>query len=170
MIRKKIQDVGLRSDYLVRLMANQNERMAIIENKLSQVTSQSGLAISVTSLFIPLLFNELSEADISKKIILLIFFILTVVGFILSIIHSTKTLDISKFSYCDGNPEMAIRRFDDKDGFQNEMNNDLVASIIHNTEVNNEKGTHLLSAQKFFRFGIILMTALIACIILSTFR
>ena len=143
-------------DYLKLILDFEKSRGVAIENKLSQLTGQSSIVLSLLALFIPIMIDKFEEQTV-WKIFTIILFLFCFLAFVIAIFHSTKTLDIKNFSYSTGNSATVTKEFDEANGFEKEFVSDLISSLNRNSSVDNQKGNILLFAQRSFRTGIILV-------------
>ena len=147
-------DFQNRVDYLKLILDFEKSRRAAIENKLSQLTGQSSIVLSLLALFIPIMIDKFEEQTVWKTFAIILF-LLCFLAFVIAIFHSTKTLDIKNFSYSTGSPATVTKRFDQANGFEEEFVSDLISSLNRNSSVDNQKGNILLCAQRSFRTGIV---------------
>ncbi len=140
-------------DYLKENHNYQKERQNTIENKNSQLVGQASIIISIFALFIPLLIDKLIDQSILVLIPLILGFIVILFHYVLTIIHSTKTLEISKYPYATRNTSTvtSAKRKTNEQDFLDEEINDLVYIIDKNTTQNNRKGANLIYATRSFR-------------------
>lgn len=144
-------------DYLKENHNYHKERQTTIENKNSQLVGQASIIISIFALFIPLLIDKLVDQNILVLIPLILGFIVILFHYVLTIVHSTKTLEISKYPYATRNTNTvtsANRKTSEQD-FLDEEINDLVYIIDKNTTQNNRKGANLIYATRSFRIASI---------------
>ncbi|WP_031445855.1 hypothetical protein [Arenibacter algicola] len=141
-------------NYLLRLFQNEDSRLNIIENKVSQLISQSGLIISIISFIIPLFYDKLNCLDLGFKIVLGLMFVLTIIFLGLSIFKASGIFKIYKFKYSDSSVETLKKNFEKSESFKEEYISDLIYSINNNKALNNTKGSILIWANRFFIYGI----------------
>lgn len=141
-------------NYLLRLFENEDSRLNIIEGKISQLIGHSGLIISIISFIIPLFYDKLNCLVLGFKIALGLVFVLTIISLGLSIFKASGILKINKFKYADCSVETLKKKFKKSENFKEEYISDLIFSINNNKSLNNTKGSILISANRFFVFGI----------------
>lgn len=141
-------------EYLLRLFENENKRLEVIESKISQIISQSGIIISLVSFLIPFLYDRLVNENCLSKIIISLLFLVSISLFGLSIYQASKVYKVSSFTYMDCSPNTINQKYKTIEDFKNEYIEDLKKSIENNKKTNNKKATHLINANYFFVFGI----------------
>ena len=141
-------------NYLLRLFQNEDSRLNIIESKVSQLISQSGLIISIISFIIPLFYDKLNCLDLGFKIVLGLMFVLTIIFLGLAIFKASGIFKINKFKYSDCSVETLKKNFEKSENFKEEYISDLIYSINNNKALNNTKGSILIWANRFFIYGI----------------
>ena len=142
-------------EYLKERYSYEEQRQSIIDNKLSQITGQSGIIFGIVGLFIPLFYGSLSQLPVIMKIILSFLLFISFISFVGSIIYSAKSLNIRKFSYSTTSTKTVLKNHQSEQEFVEEEIKDLIYSINHNLELNNIKGTYLNKAHFGFKTGII---------------
>lgn len=154
--------------YLKEIFQYEESRQIAIENKLSLLIGQTGIVFSLISLFVPLYFDQFWTAETGLKIFLAVPFLLGLAMFLLSIHHSTKTLDVEQYAYASASPTTVLKDHKDIKEFKREEVRDLLISIDKNTAFNMEKAKRLIFAQRFFRLGLffIAMLAVILCCVI----
>ena len=86
-------------DYLKELDNYQKERRTIIEGKNSQLVGQASIVTSIFSLFVPLLVDKFNDLSWWISIPFSIIFLFVLSHYLLTILHSIKTLKIDKYNY-----------------------------------------------------------------------
>ena len=123
-------------NYLLRLFQNEDSRLNIIESKVSQLISQSGLIISIISFIIPLFYDKLNCLDLGFKIVLGLMFVLTIIFLGLSIFKAGGIFKIYKFKYSDCSVETLKKNFEKSENFKEEYISDLICSSLDTTLFN----------------------------------
>ncbi len=152
--------------YLDILFGYEEDRQKTIENKLSQLIGQSGLVFALSSLFIPLFYSHLKYAS-SCFIIICIFLFLVSLGMLSwCILIVTKTLDVRHYKYMTGSITSLDKNYETIQDFNKMEIKDMKNCIKTNSETNNLKATHLISASRKFAIGIISI-GILSLVILS---
>lgn len=150
--KKEFQDDYIQ--YLLRLFENEDKRLSVIEAKISQLISQSGLIISIVAFIVPLFYDNLKDLNLCSKIFLGVVFLTTVVLIGISIFRASEVLKVYKFNYSDCSTLTLQQDFKKLKDFKTDYINDLMHSINNNRVQNNKKATILIQANKFFIYGI----------------
>jgi hypothetical protein len=158
-------------DYLKEMDQQQRGRCDTIENKNSLMVGQASIVISIISLFVPLLIDKFIQLNIVLIVFLLFIFLIVLWHYLLSIIHSIRTLLIDKYPYVTRSVTSVTRdnRASNELDFINEEILDLVLSLDQNTEMNNRKGGNLIYAARCFKIGNIFFSILTVVVIGSSF-
>jgi len=158
-------------DYLRDLYNLNKKRQGVIESKNSQLVGQASIIISIFALFIPLLIGKLINLNIIVLFVLILVFILILFHYILTIYHSTKTLEINRYKY--SNPSIVTvtdaNRATTENDFINEEIEDLIKGIENNTAQTNRKGENLIFATRSFRFASIVFAIFTLLVIGASF-
>lgn len=166
---QKTDDINLANrylSYLKELYGFHENRQQVIESKNAQLVGQASIIISIISLFIPLLIDKLRSLNIFILITLIICFLFILIHYIITIMHSIKTLQINLYPYCNRSTSSITKKNRAKKeiDFINEEIQDLIWSIEKNTIQNNRKGNNLIYAVRSFKIAslsIIIFTILI---------
>lgn len=158
-------------DYLKEIFTQNKNRQGIIENKNAQLVGQASIIISIFALFIPLLIGKLINLNIYILIILIVLFIFILFHYVLTIYHSTLTLEINRYNYSTPSLKTITEkdRATTEDAFIEEEIKDLIYSIEQNTYQTNRKGGNLIFATRNFRFASITFAIFTILIIFSSF-
>jgi hypothetical protein len=156
-------------EYLKEIDHYQKDRRATIESKNSQLVGQASIVTSIFSLFVPLLIGNLKSVSLWISIPLCLLFLLIMVLFLLTIIHSIRTLEINRFKYATRSTSSLTKetRSITVIDFLNEEISDLIYIINHSTTIDNDKGQNLIFATRCFKianigFGILTVTIIIS--------
>jgi hypothetical protein len=140
-------------NYLKVIFNRERDRDKILESKLSQIRGQSGIIITLTGFYLPLL-SKFSEAEMNwLSYVAFIIVPLNIVLFAVSIYFSRKSLDISKYAYAASDENLVFEQ--SGISFLQEQVSDLIFIIKNNRLITNKKGTNLIWAHNFFYFGLI---------------
>lgn len=142
--------------FVEKLIAEEENRQSIIENKLGQIIGQSGIIFALIALFAPLFYEQLSGFGILLKILFLFLFFIGFIFFLLSIIHATKSFNIKKFIYSSPSIESVVNKgITSKDMFIQETIKAKVTGIPINRTTNDSKGNLLLYSHRSFMAGFV---------------
>ncbi len=153
-------------NYLKGIIEYQNERRITIENKNSQLVGQASIVASIFTLFIPLLIDTFLSIPTYIKVSIIGIFIAVLFHYLLTIIHSIRTLKIHKYKYAtrstttitkDGRPSTEIE-------FLNQEISDLIYIINQTTPIDNIKGENLIFATRCFEianYGLVFLAVVI---------
>lgn len=158
--------------YLEKISKEESDRLLIIENKLAQIVGQTGILLTLISLFAPIFYDKLDHLNFIYKIIILFLFGFGFLFFIISIFQATKSFNIKNFIYVKQSVHTVLNKeYTDPKEFILVQVKDLIQGITNNIETNNTKGSILLNAHRAFRTGILLVGILGVLIIsLLTFK
>jgi hypothetical protein len=156
-------------EYLKELEKNEDKRQEHIETKNAQILGQTGIIISILTIFITLFLEKISTTNIVLLFVLLFLSTSTLIHYIITISHATKTLEINKYHYVRRSCETVSSTNRSKTvlGFLNEEIDDIIFSINKNTSQNNIKADNLIYAVRSFKIasiGFALFTAIIITI------
>lgn len=169
---KKSEKLHQHKEFLKSLYDDERARLDNLENKTSQLISQTSLIIALASIFLPLMIDRSHELNLCLKIILLVLLISIYLLYVLTIIYALKNYHLSKFKYSSPAGDSVIT-FKDRpiDDFNEELIQDYLYSISTNQEINNRKATNIIKSYRVFKYANILLCVLIILIcILSIFR
>lgn len=164
----KERKLELHKTYLKEIENEENKRLNIIENKTSQLISQTGLIFSLLSLFIPFIIDKVLDLNVILKILFIIVLVFAYLFYILTINNAIKNFNVKNFKYGKNSPnsilsqqELSIKKF-----MIMEIKDSLI-TINNNIAINNVKATNLISAFNSFRFGNILTSMLVVFLCFS---
>jgi len=156
----------LHKAFLQALKKDEDGRLTTIEQKTSQLFSQTGIIVAVLALFIPLIIEKVEPVWVRAFFISL----LSLAGFfyLRTIYAAGRNLEINKFNYQRSAASTVLNRgLTTPEMFMAEEIKDLLSSIPVQIELNNEKGSNLLSAHRSFKTANVL-TGLLSIILCST--
>lgn len=163
------EKIILHKEFLKSVLVEESNRLSFIENKTSQIISQTSIVFSLLGLFVPVIMDKFESTSPSLKISIICLLLVTFLFYLLSITNALKNFDIKKFKYPRANPANVIDfKTNTKEEFNAELVRDYLYSIDKAVNINNEKGTNLLHAHKAFKLGIFLTGILVmfVCLIL----
>lgn len=149
------------------LLDRENERKTTIENKSSQLLSQSGLVISLVAIIIPLLISNISKLHIIITIIIAIIFIISITLFTNAIFHTASLTKVKEWEYMDTSIDSTRHNFVQNFEFEQELIKDYNQSYQRNLDLNNQKADYLTFAANSFSSAAILTGLLISIIFTS---
>lgn len=154
--------------FLKSLEAGENDRLALIENKSSQLVSQTGIIFPLLSLFIPLFIDKVSGQTLVFRLLFLVLLVLAFVFYMLTVRNAIKNLNIKNFNYSTPCPNDVIK-YQDKS--PKEFSAIEIKALLHganqNTKMNNKKGTNLIHSYNSFKTANF-FTALLVILICSS--
>lgn len=156
----------LHKAFLQALKKDEDVRLTTIEQKTSQLFSQTGIIVAVLALFIPLIIEKVEPISVRAFFISL----LSLAGFfyLRTIYAAGRNLEINKFNYQRSAASTVLNQdLTTPEMFMVEEINDLLSSIPVQIELNNEKGSNLLGAHRSFKIANVL-TGLLSIILCST--
>jgi len=141
--------------------ADENARLTIIENKTSQMVSQTGLVFALLSLFIPTFIDKVADQPFYARIIFFGLLFLAFLFFALSIYFAAKNFNVRKFIYARPNPKNILKHKNDSlaEFLATEIR-DLLYSAKRNSQTNNLKATNLIYSSQFFRIAVLFTSLL----------
>lgn len=158
-------------DYLKEIDHYQKERRTIIEGKNSQLVGQASIVTSIFSLFVPLLVDNYNYLSYWISIPFSLLFLFILAHYLLTIIHSIRTLKINRYRYPTRSTltltkeNRAVTELD----FMNEEIADLVFIVNKSAPIDNFKGQNLIFATRCFEIASISFGILTLAIIVSTY-
>lgn len=156
------EKIVLHKEFLKSILEEENNRLGFIENKTSQIISQTSIVFSLLGLFVPVIMDRFESTSLSLKISIIGLLLVTFLFYLLSITNALKNFDIKKFKYPRANPANVLDfKTDSIEQFNAELVRDYLYSIDKAVKINNEKGTNLLHAHKAFKLGIFLTGILV---------
>ena len=152
-------------NFLKSVLEDENNRLGFIENKTSQIISQTSIVFSLVGLFVPIIMDRFEGAAIFLKFLIIILLLITFSFYLLSITNALKNFDIKKFRYPYTNPANVLD-FKEKsiEEFNSELVRDYLFCINKSIQINNEKATNLLHAYKAFKFGNFSTGIIVMCV------
>lgn len=138
--------------YLKELLEFQRDRQSTIENKTSQLVGQSSVVFSLVGLFVPIFYDKFLTSPLVARILLVLIFLIAFLFYLFTIIHSTRTLLINRYTYATGDTKTVLSNLSIKE-FIEEQVKDLIFSIQVNSYSNDLKGTNLILAHRTFSIG-----------------
>lgn len=158
-------------DYLKELDHYQKERRTTIEGKNSQLVGQASIVTSIFSLFVPLLVDKFNDLSWWISIPFSLIFLFVLAHYLLTILHSIRTLKIDKYKYPTRNTNTLTKaaRATTVLDFMNEEITDLIYIIDKATPIDNDKGQNLIFATRCFEIANVGFGILSVAIIVSTF-
>jgi hypothetical protein len=155
-------------EFLRSLEAGENDRLALIENKSSQLVSQTGIIFSLLSLFIPIFIDKVSGQILVFRLLFLVLLVLAFAFYVLTVRNAIKNLNIKNFNYSTPSPNDVIK-YQDKS--PKEFSAIEIKALLHganqNTKMNNKKGTNLIHSYNSFKTANF-FTALLVILICSS--
>lgn len=155
-------------DFLKSIEADENSRLTTIENKTSQLVSQTALIFALLTLFIPIIIDKIELVYLRAAFLFLLFFVFTF--YLLTIHNAAKNYNVKNFIYGRSSPE-EVENYKDKTNIQflaNDIKN-LLITIPINIETNNKKATNVIYSYNSFRLANILtgVLAFLLCVSLT---
>lgn len=164
-----LEKIILHKEFLKSVLEEENHRLGFIENKTSQIISQTSIVFSLLGLFVPIVMDRFEDTALFLKISIIGLLLVTFLFYLFSITNALKNFDIKKFKYPRANPSNVLDlKTNSIEQFNAELVRDYLYSIDKAVKINNEKGTNLLHAHKAFKLGIFLtgILVMLVCIIL----
>lgn len=155
-------------EYLKEIENAEDNRLQGIENKTSQLVSQTGIIFSLLSLFVPLFFDKISELNILFKVAFFILLLLSFLLYVLTIHHAIKIYNIKKYVYSRNSPNTVLKyQSNTLKSFTQIQIKDLLYSINKNVKTNNIIANNLIFAYRNFQIANILTAILGALLCVS---
>jgi hypothetical protein len=156
------EKIALHKEFLKSILEEENNRLGFIENKTSQIISQTSIVFSLLGLFVPVIMDKFENISLFLKISIIVLLLVTFLFYLLSITNALKNFNIKKFNYPRANPANVLDfKTESIEDFNAELVRDYLYSIDKAVKINNEKGTNLLHAHKSFKLGIFLTGILV---------
>lgn len=136
--------------FLQQLQKDEDARQIAIEQKTTQLFSQTGLIIAVVAMFLPLILEKVDHFSLRLVFIA----VLLVAGFfyLRTIFLAARSLDIDKYEYQrPSSTNVTDRKLATVELFLQEEIKDRLSGLEVNTANNNTKGTNLLNALWYFK-------------------
>jgi hypothetical protein len=141
-------------NYLKSIEEEESNRLTLIENKTSQLISQTGIIFSLLSIFVPILIDKVTDLNFYVKLLLLVLLISAFSFYMLTIRNALKNFNVKNFNYCKPSPKNVLALQNEKlDLFYAEEVRDLLYCINENLKINNRKATNLLHSYNSFRIA-----------------
>lgn len=152
-------------NFLKSVLEDENNRLGFIENKTSQIISQTSIVFSLVGLFVPIIMDRFEDASLFLKVSIIFLLIITFSLYLLSITNALKNFDIKKFRYPYSNPANVLD-FKEKsiEQFNSELVRDYLFCINKCVQINNEKATNLLHSYKAFKLGNFSTGIIVMCV------
>jgi F0F1-type ATP synthase assembly protein I len=163
------EKIVLHKEFLKSILEEENNRLGFIENKTSQIISQTSIVFSLLGLFVPIIMDRFENTALFFKILIIVLLLITFSFYLLSITNALKNFDIKNFKYPSANPINVLDfKMNSVEQFNAELVRDYLYSIDKAVKINNKKGTNLLHAHKAFKIGNFLtgMLVIVVCSIL----
>jgi hypothetical protein len=152
-------------NFLKSVLEDENNRLGYIENKTSQIISQTSIVFYILCLFIPIIINRFENSYLIIKIIIIFLLLITFSFYLLSITNALKNFNIKKFKYPYSDPSNVLNLIDKS---SEEFNSELIRDYLHCIKgasiINNKKATNLLHAHKSFKLGNFSTGIIVMCI------
>lgn len=166
-LKKNADKIDVHKNFLYSVLQEENNRLNIIEGKTTQIISQTSIVFSLVGLIIPILIDKFSSINVFVKVIIILFLLVGFFFYLNSISNALKNFNLKKYKYPYSNPSNVID-FKDKtiEEFNSEIVRDYLYSINKTIQINNVKGSNLISAYLCFKIANI-FTGIIILIICS---
>lgn len=149
-----VEKIIQHKEFLKSLLEEENNRLGYIENKTSQIISQTSIVFSLVGLFVPLIIDRFEDASLYLKILIIILLLLTFSFYLLAITNALKNFDVKKFKYPYANLTTVLNSKDKSIAeFNSELVRDYLYCINKTIQINNLKATNLLHGYKSFKLG-----------------
>lgn len=141
-------------EFLKSALEEENTRLGHIENKTSQIISQTSIVFSLVGLFVPLIIEKSETSPLAFKVSVIALLIVAFMLYLLAITNALKNFNVLRFRYPTPSPENVIA-FKDKSlaEFNAELVRDYLYCIRNIVHINNSKATNLLHAYRAFKMG-----------------
>jgi len=162
--------IEVHRDFLKSLMDDENNRQNFIENKTSQIISQTSIIFSLVGLFIPIIIDKSGESSLFLRILIISMVVIAFIFYFLSISNALKNFDVIKFRYSKPTP-FNVLTFKDKsiEEFNAELVRDYLYCINKNVVLNNIKATNLLHSHNTFKLANATTAITIICLCIGIF-
>lgn len=156
-------------EFLQSIENKEDSRLDLLENKTSQLVTQTGIIISLLSLFVPIFMGKIFDQNIFFRIAVFVMFALAIWLYVLTIHRATKNYDVEKYVYSRPSPENVLK-YQDKplDDFTAIEIKDLLWSINQNEKTNNKKADNLIYSNRTFKLANFTTALLIIVFLCST--
>ncbi len=158
----KERKLELHKAYLKEIVNDEDNRLNVIENKTSQLISQTGLIFSLLSLFIPFIIDKVLDFNIYFNILFIVILALAYLFYILTINNALKNFNVKNFNYGKNSPKSVLNQQDlSVKKFLKMEIKDSLFTINNNIAINNVKATNLITAYNSFKLGNIFTSILV---------
>ncbi|MBC8883733.1 hypothetical protein H9X57_11290 [Flavobacterium piscinae] len=141
-------------EFLKSAIDEENNRLSLIENKTSQIISQTSIVFSLLGLFMPIIIDKTGETNIYIKVAIIFLVLIAFIFYLLTINNALKNFNINKFSYSVPTPENVLTLQNNTvEEFNSELIRDYLYCINKNIVTNNRKATNLLHSHNTFKFA-----------------
>lgn len=149
--KEKIQ---AHKEFLITALQEENNRLNYVENKTTQIISQTSIVFSLVGLIIPIIIDRFDDIYFPIRIVLIMLLIGGFFMYLLSINNALKNFNIKNFKYPYANPSNVIDLKDKSlEEFNSELVRDYLYSINKTVQINNVKGSNLLHAYQAFKIA-----------------
>jgi len=162
--------IQVHRDFLKSLIDEENNRQNSIENKTSQIISQTSIIFSLVGLFIPVIIDKSAETNLFLRILIIIMVAVAFIFYFVSIRNALKNFDVIKFRYATPSP-LNVFNFKSKsvEEFNSELVRDYLYCINKNIVLNNIKATNLLHSHNAFKLANATTAITIICLCIGIF-
>lgn len=152
-------------EFLKGIESEENNRLSIIENKTSQLVSQTGIIFSLLSLFIPIFIDKVTEQHWGIRLFFLIILVIAFLFYMLTIRNAIKNYNVKNFIYSKSSPINVINHQSKSvDEFNVIEIKDLLYGANQNLKTNNVKATNLIHAYHAFKIANVATAILVVLI------
>jgi hypothetical protein len=151
------------------LQQEEANRLSAIETKLSQVITQAGVIFALSSFIAPVFGDNLNELSLVYKLLLILVFLLSFLAYLIAILIASRVFAVHQFIYRRTRAASVIDLPNTKKELIAKQVKDLIYQLNHNKEVNNQKASLLIHANRWFVLGFLLSGVLsfsICCLLL----
>jgi hypothetical protein len=153
-LSKKKEKIQAHKEFLLSILQEENNRLNYLENKTTQIISQTSIIFSLVGLIIPIIIDRFDDINLYIKVILILSLIIGFFMYLLAITNALKNFNIKKYQYPYPNPANVITLKDSSiEEFYSELVRDYLYSINKTIHINNIKGSNLLHAYKAFKIA-----------------
>jgi len=150
----QMEKIQVHKEFLLSALQEENNRLNYVENKTTQIISQTSIVFSLVGLIIPIVIDRFDDIYFSIRVILILLLISGFFMYLLSISNALKNFNIKNFKYPYANPANVIDLKDKSIAeFNSELIRDYLYSINKTVHINNVKGSNLLHAYKSFKIA-----------------
>ena len=165
---KNKESLEVHKQFLNSIIDEENNRLNLIENKTSQLVSQTGVIFSLLSLFIPIFIDKINDVSIILRIVFILLLILAFTFYLLTINNAIKNFNVKNFIYSKPSP-LNVLNHQEKTvtDFMHIEIKDLLYSINTNLKTNNTKATNLIHSYNSFKIANFITAILVTLICFS---